>query len=266
MNYTSVCTFAAAATLVAAASAHAQTAQNPAETAGNILRNDNNPTRPILFSIRPEFYNPSDNVKQAALIFRYDQAMLRARRFLPGKRGVVLRFEMPITATDVENTASSVGLGDGYGQLLLLPHVTPTGAYVIGLGVVMPTATDTLLGRGKWILAPATGPLWFFGGRGLFFVKLQDFISIAGDSSRPELNYFLLTPTFVHLFKQRWWMLADFESKTDWLNHARTGMKSGFQLGRNMSRGFGVWMKPEVWWGPNEDGQWNLKFGIVWFR
>ena len=183
------------------------------------MRNDNNPTRPVLFSIRPEFYGPSDDVKQAALIFRYDQAALRARRFLPGKRGVVVRFEVPIAATDVANTTTSVGLGDAYGQLLLLPHITRTGGFVIGLGVVMLTGTDKLL-----------------------------------------------TPTFVHIFKQRWWVLADSESKTDWLNDSRTGIKSGVQLGRNMSRGFGVWMKPELWWGPNEDGQWNLKFGIVWFR
>jgi hypothetical protein len=257
---------AAAAMLGVAARAHGQTPQNPAEAAGHILRNENNPTRPILFSIRPEFYNPSEDVKQAALIFRYDQAALRARRFLPGKRGIVVRFEVPISATDVANTTTAVGLGDAYGQLLLLPHVTPTGGFVIGLGVVLPTGTDKLLGRGKWILAPATGPIWFFGGRGLFFVKLQDFVSIAGDASRPELNYLLVTPTFVQLFKQQWWVLADFESKTDWLNHSRTGMKSGVQLGRNVSRGFGVWMKPELWWGPNEDGQWNLKFGIVWFR
>jgi len=76
-------TLAAAAILAIAARAHGQTPQNPAEAAGNILRNDNNPTRPVLFSIRPEFDNPSEDVKQAALIFRYDQAALRARRFLP---------------------------------------------------------------------------------------------------------------------------------------------------------------------------------------
>jgi len=66
------------------------------------------------------------------------------------------------------------------------------------------------------------------------------------------LNYLLVAPAFVHLFKQRWWVLADFESKTDWPNHSRTGMKSGMQLGRNPSPGLGAWVKPEPWWGPNE--------------
>jgi len=61
----------------------------------------------------------------------------------------------------------------------------------------------------------------------------------------------LKRPTFVHFFKQRW-VLADFESKTDWMNHSRTGVKSDVQLGRNVSRGSGIWMKPELWWGPNE--------------
>ena len=77
-------TLAAAAILAVAARAHGQTPQNPAEAAGNILRNDHNPTRPVLFSIRPELYTPSEDVKHAALIFRYDQAALRPMRTVNG--------------------------------------------------------------------------------------------------------------------------------------------------------------------------------------
>ena len=48
----------------------------------------------MLFSLRPEIYRPSDGITQAALILRYDQASFRERRWLPGKRGVILRFEL----------------------------------------------------------------------------------------------------------------------------------------------------------------------------
>jgi hypothetical protein len=27
-----------------------------------------------------------------------------------------------------------------------------------------------------------------------------------------------------------------------------------------------LWVKPEVWWGAHRDGDWNLKFGIVWYQ
>jgi len=58
-------------------------AGNPQEV--ELLKNDSDPTRPVFFSIRPEFSNPGPGVTQASLIFRYDQAALRARRLLPGK-------------------------------------------------------------------------------------------------------------------------------------------------------------------------------------
>ena len=94
--------------------------------------------------------------------------------------------------------------------------------------------------------------------------KFQDFVSIGGDSSRPDLRFlFDHSRTFVHK-PNRWWVLVDSEMKANWRQNGRTGMKSGVQLGRSLSAGFGVWAKPEVWWGPNQDGGGNLKFGLVW--
>jgi hypothetical protein len=237
----------------------------PEEAAAAALKNDSDPTRPVLFSIRPEFYHPTSKVTQAAQIFRYDQAALRARRFLPGKRGVILRFELPITETHVDDVPGQAGLGDAYGQILVAPYLTRKRAFVIGTGLLIPTATDNLLGAGKWVMAPAVAPVWFFAGRGMFLVKVQDFKSIAGDSERPSINFLLITPTFIHTVGQRWWLLADSETKTIW--HADyTGIKSGVQVGRNLPGRFAVWVKPELWWGPKDDGQWNLKFGLVWYR
>ena len=112
----------------------------------------------------------------------------------------------------------------------------------------------------------AAGPVWFFRGRGLLFVKLQELVSVAGDSRRSDVNTLLITPIFIHAVKERWWVLADSETRTNWLREGRTGVKSGLQIGRTVATGFGVWAKPEVWWGPNRDGRWNLKLGLVWYR
>jgi hypothetical protein len=258
---------AAVAVVAGAAHVRGQTPQDQtAEAADEELTEETNPTRPVLFSIRPELYNPSSTVTQASLIFRYDQAMLRARRWLPGKRAVILRFEVPIAETHVVGTTRQAGLGDIYGQILLVPHLTTTGAFVVGTGLIVPSASNDWLGAGKWVLAPAAGPAWFFGGRGMLFIKFQNFVSVAGNSYRPDVNFLLITPIFVHTVVRRWWVLADSETKTNWLKNARTGVKSGVQVGRHVSGGFGAWVKPEWWWGPNQDGQWNLKFGVVWYR
>ena len=227
---------------------------------------DSNPTRAVFFSIRPELYKPSADVIRTAVIFRYDHAALVERRWLPGRRGVVFRFEVPIAQAHIAGAAGETGLGDAYGQLLLVPYVSRAFAFVAGAGLIVPTATGDLLGAGKWVLAPAAGPVWFQAGRGMIFVKLQNFVAIAGAAGRPDINYFAITPSMIRVFERRWWMMADSDVKIDWLRDRRTNVKSGLQIGRAITPRVAVWAKPEVWWGANRDGRWNLKCAVVWYR
>jgi hypothetical protein len=244
----------------------AQPPENPPAAAANVLRNDSDPTRPVFFSLRPEFYFPSRDITQSSLIFRYDRAQLAQRRWLPGKRGVITRFEMPLSTTAVSNVTTQAGLGDAYAQLLSLPYFSRTFALAVGTGLKIPTATDTLLGTGKWIVGPLAAPVWFFSNKGIFLIKFQNFSSFAGDAQRPSYNFFLLTPTYVHTLSPRWWVLLDGETKTDWERNNTTSVRGGVQIGRTYGSRFSVWVKPEATWNPDQDNQWNLKFGLVWYR
>ena len=240
-------------------------AQAPEQETADVIRNDSDPTRAVLFSIRPEFSWLNADVNRSALIFRYDHAALRQRRWLPGRRGVILRFEMPIAQTDIGSSAET-GLGDAYAQLLVAPYFTRKFAFVVGSGLVVPTATGDLLGTGRWVVAPVTGPVWFFRGRGMFLVRVQNSMTVGSDTERPDFNVLFIAPTFIHTVGGRFWVLADTETMTDWRRDERTSVKSGLQVGRAMVGRAGVWVKPEVWWGPNQAGRWNLKFGLVWYR
>jgi hypothetical protein len=97
-------------------------AQPPAQTIAEPLQNDSDPTRAVLFSVRPEFSGHDSVVNRTALIFGY-YAALRQRRWLPGKRGVILRFEMPLAQTDIGASAET-GLANAYAQLLVAPYFT----------------------------------------------------------------------------------------------------------------------------------------------
>jgi len=219
---------------------------------------DSDPTRPVFLSIRPEYSAIGEAVSEFQLIFRYDAALLRARRF-----SAILRLELPVTGAHA-GAQSAGGIGDVYGQILVPWFLTRRFAFAMGAGVVVPTADSPLLGGGKWTVAPVVAPVWRFP-HGMFFVKLQQFTSTAGDASRPDLSSFLVTPTFIHTIARAWWVIADSETRTDWRLDGRTGIKTGFQVGRAMVPGVAVWIKPELWWGPNRDGHWNLKFGLVWY-
>jgi hypothetical protein len=236
----------------------------PSQSAPAQPDTDSDPTRPVFISLRPEFYALGDGVEQRALITRYDAAILPSLRFPHGGRGIIMRLELPITAADVGLSQSS-GIGDAYAQMFLVPYATRRFAWAVGSGFILPTATDELIGAGKWVVAPVTAPIWRFA-RGLFLVKFQNLSSIGGDGARPDINHLLITPTFIHAIVPGWWVLLDTETKSKWNEDGRTGVKSGFQLGRVISPGVGFWVKPEAWWGPNRDGKWNLKFGLVWYQ
>jgi hypothetical protein len=233
--------------------------------AQDAARTDSDPTRPVLFSVRPEYFGVGDGIWRSQIIARYDQAALRKRRWLSGQRGLLLRFEIPIAFAGASGVASRAGLGDAYAQMLLIPRLSGRFALVAGSGLIVPTATSPALGTGKWALAPAVVPVWFLRGAGMFYVKFQDFVSIAGDDDRADYHFLLITPTLIHRLGSASWVLLDTESRTDW-SRDRTGVKSGVQFGRILPNGIGVWLKPEVWWGGDRGGDWNFKTGIVWYR
>lgn len=237
----------------------AEARQQPA-----VMKSDSDPTRPVFLSVRPEFYFLRDDAEQRALIIRYDAATLRSLRMPHGGAGAILRFDVPVVAAE-SGRRRVEGLGDVYGQMLLVPYTAGRFLFVAGTGFVLPTATDTLTGGGKWTVAPLTGVVWRAPGT-LAYVKLQHFTSIAGDDGRPDANYLLITPTFVRFVRPDWWVLLDSETKTTWTADGGTGVKSGVQLGWLVSSNVGLWVKPESWWGANRGGRWNLKMGVVWYQ
>ncbi|HZA36936.1 MAG TPA: hypothetical protein VE505_18515, partial [Vicinamibacterales bacterium] len=168
-----------------------QTARAPDE-----IETDSDPTRPVFLSLRPEFYN-ADRQHRQLLIARYDTAFWRR---------LIMRLEVPVVRTDDGQRATS-GLGDAYGQFLLVPYASGRFAVVVGNGFILPTAVDSRLGGGNWVLAPVTAPLWRYS-RGLAYVKVQNFTSVGGDDGRPPVNYLLVTPTFIRAVGRSWWVLA----------------------------------------------------------
>lgn len=139
---------------------------------------------------------------------------------------------------------------DIYAQAFLIPHFTRPFAFVAGSGISLPTATDRRLGTGKLTIAPVAAPVWFIPKRGFFFVKVQDYFSVAGARSRPDLHYMTITPLLVWRLKGKPnWIQLDAETQTNWKARGHTGYKTGFLIGR-MTKNRGMWMKVEVGLGP----------------
>lgn len=217
-------------------------------------------TKPIIWSLRQEYFNLQGDAWGNVLIFRADRVVLKGNR-LTRKRGSIFRFDIPITVNNNgQNTRA--GLGDIYLQDILIPYSNPKFALGAGAALTLPTATDARFGRGKWIASPIVAPVLLFQKRGFLVWKLQDYISFAGDSKRPDVHNFSVRPIFVWRFHQRWWTQIEAESVTDFEKANHTSFWTGVALGRMMNRKTGVWVKPEIGLGPYRPFDFAIRLSV----
>ena len=210
---------------------------------------DSDPTRPVVWSLREEYFNLPGESWNNAFVLRVDRAVLKERRRPLGKNGMLTRVDIPFVIAHRPD-GTSAGLGDIYGQALVLPYRKGKFVWAMGSGLFLPTATNRRLGTGKLTVAPVVAPVWFIPKRGFFFVKVQDYFSVAGAGDRPDLHYMTITPLVVWRLKGKpYWAQLDAEAQTNWKRDAHTGYKTGFLFGRITKRR-GVWLKVEVGMGP----------------
>jgi hypothetical protein len=225
---------------------------------------DDNPTRAVFFSVREEYRNLTNGAWNNRLIFRKDKVVLKGDRF-GGRSGFLLRTDIPLTTTHL-GSETHTGLGDIYGQALYIPYLSRKFAFVTGTGVVLPTATHKTLGLGKWQLAPLAVPVWFLSkGKGFFYVKVQDYFSIAGVGDRPDVNALFINPTLNYIPARRWLVHADVESRTNWKNENRTDLRVGFGAGKVLTRRFFLGVKCEVPIGATRSGDWTMKITNIFY-
>jgi hypothetical protein len=257
-------TFVKVAILILCLYAIAGAQESPTPAASptpNVAGADSNPATIVAWSLREEYYNLPGQAWTNVFLFRSDRVLLRERAKLIGRYGVITRFDIPFVVTQRADSTRA-GLGDIYAQAFLIPYRTQKFLLVAGSGVSIPTATDRQLGTGKLTLAPAVAPVWTIPKRGLFFVKVQDYFSIAGAGSRPDLHFMQITPLLVWRLKNKpYWIQLDAESQTNWNNDGHTGAKAGFLFGRTKKRR-GLWIKVEVGIGQYRVQRFAIKTSI----
>ena len=131
---------------------------------------------------------------------------------------LLTRTIVPVIQQDeiVPNSGSQFGLGDTSLSLFFSPK-QPTNGIIWGVGpiLLLPTATDDLLGAKKWGVGPAgivvamMGP-WTLGG-------LANHVwSVAGDSSRPDISNTFIQPFAAYTWESAWTLSCQAESTYNW--------------------------------------------------
>jgi hypothetical protein len=171
---------------------------------------------------------------------------------------IISRTILPVVSQDdiFSGAGSQSGLGDVVQSVFFSPKQPTESGWIWGAGPVLllPTATDDLLGSDKWGLGPSAvvlkqnGP-WTYGG-------LANHVwSVAGDDDRQDISTTFLQPFLSYTTKEAVTFALNTESTYDWeseqwavpVNFTATKvMKFGNQI---VSAGGGV-----RYWAESTDG------------
>ena len=223
------------------------------------------PTKPIFWVIRNEYRDLKNGGWANAVVVRHDRFFFRNLAIKGGAKGMVFRVDVPLNRVH-RGTETKTGLGDIFTQVLFIPRITRKFAFSVGSGFTLPTATSDSLGQGKLIVAPVAVPLWYLAKRKrLIAMRVQQFISVAGKSNRPDVNFTVFDPLIGLALGRRGWLSANTEFKWDWKSKRGSGT-TGVQAGHMISDRLGLWIKPEIPWGPGRTGSFNIKVGVLRYR
>ncbi len=176
------------------------------QSAENLSHNGEDPTKPLnRFELRFQF-ETLPNVTKSGRFFddrHAERLTLRSDLLLLSKPDqLALRFDLPLVWSNKPTSENprgltQFGLGDFLVQGLYVRTFDQRWAGAVGLRMIIPTATGDAFGDGKLQLVPTIAlrrELPEINERSNVGVILRQFVSVAGSSSRKNINKFGLEP------------------------------------------------------------------------
>lgn len=132
---------------------------------------------------------------------------------------MISRTILPVIAqNDVTGPGSSqFGLGDTTQSLFFSPKLAKNGlVWALGPVFLVPTATDPVLGTGKWGAGP-TGLILKIDGQATYGLLVNHLWSIAGKDTRNDISSSFMQPFFSYTTKGATTYAINAEASYDWL-------------------------------------------------
>lgn len=137
-------------------------------------------------------------------------------------------------------------------------------AWAFGGEAIFPTATNDLLGLGKYQLAPTFLAISQDIPHVLFGIFVQNFFSVGGQEDRPHLNYLNLQPLLTFYLPKAFFITPGLQYIEDWTGNGGTQVQTSLGVGRSFTKHFVVTVVPQyIVSGPNQYSkslQLNLNF------
>ena len=145
---------------------------------------------------------------------------------------------------------SQFGLGDINTSLFFSPKQPTAGGLTWGLGpvILLPTATDSLIGARKWGAGP-TGVALVVRGPWTAGVLANHIWSFAGDDDRPDISNTFAQPFVAYTWPSAWTLSVQSESTYNWeseqwsvpVNAAVSKLVMFGKLPVSLQAGIGYW-------------------------
>lgn len=191
--------------------------------------------------------NPSDNITKTELIYRFDNldaadytqsVTLKYDRAFDERWGA--NIEIPIVSFSgfgIDDT----GLGDVQARLRYSTNIGKMTA-LLGGEIVLPTATEDTLGRGKYQFNPVVGAVATLSQTSFLFLGYKHFWSFAGDDARAEINESQPRAIVGYTSPKGWWLLGDLKYTKSWENENEL-LDIELEYGRMIGPSTGVWAR-----------------------
>ncbi len=122
-----------------------------------------------------------------------------------GSLNLVNRLIMPVMYQPMGRDDGEFGLGDFQYTMFFSPADSSKVTWGVGPAFLIPTATDKVLGTGKWSAGPSAVVLTM-PGHWVLGALAQNLWSFAGDNDRPDVNSLLIQPFINYNLKGGWYL------------------------------------------------------------
>jgi hypothetical protein len=178
-----------------------------------------------------------------------------------------LRLKAPFAYTDATGD-DEFGLSDLSLRYNWLAYVDATQGLLLGADLTADTASDDVLGRGKWTIGPSVTYAMFLSPTMIFAPAYQHNISFAGDEDRKEVNESVIDFYMVFTAQDKTsWLIVDPTLIVDWETEQNTPLTLEVEYGRNVGSllggAFNLYVRPGVGIGQDRPYDWNIEVGCT---
>lgn len=183
---------------------------------------------------------------------------------------MISRTIVPIVYQDdvVPGTNAQFGLGDTTQSLFFSPKAPTAGGWTWGVGpaLLVPTATEHLLGTDQWAAGPTVVALrqthagWTYG------VLANHLWSFAGDDARPSINQTYMQPFVAKALGQGRTLSFNVESSYDWKGDQwSVPFNAGYSKVTRLGSQMVSWQGGVRYWFETPAGgpDWGLRFTLT---